>query len=79
MTERMSEHIAWAKVKVTQDGADLMMNVTGIPYTWKWDEETRDVAEYAAVLDWLSESLDFDWVSILAWGSTSAIKGKDNG
>lgn len=79
MTDRMSEHIAWAKLSVIQADKEVKVEVSGIPYTWRWAKETRDLAEYAAIFDWVNDSLDFEWVSILAWGSTSAIKGKDNG
>jgi hypothetical protein len=79
--KRSSEHLAWADysiIKANQTG-DVRVEAKGIPYTWKWDDETREVAEYMAVFNWALKHLDYEWLSILSWGSTAAIKGKDNG
>ncbi len=49
-----------------------------IPCLWKWDEMSREAAEYWAAFDHIGNNYTFDWMSIKSW-TGSPVKEKTNG
>ena len=47
-----------------------------IPCVWKWDEMSREAAEYWAAFDHIRDNYDFDWMSIKSWSSSPVKKGE---
>lgn len=52
------------------DGSEERVVVSGIPCVWKWDEGSRDAAEYWAAAEHLSSIYKADWYSIVAWSGS---------
>lgn len=46
-----------------------------IPCLWKWDEVSRETAEYWAIFDHIGNNYTFDWMSIKSW-TGSPVKDK---
>ncbi len=46
-----------------------------IPCLWKWDEMSREAAEYWAAFDHIGNNYTFDWMSIKSW-TGSPVKEK---
>jgi hypothetical protein len=47
-------------------GEEQELRVHNIPCTWVWEDVSRDVAEYWAVADWITEAFgnSIEWFSI---------------
>ena len=52
------------------DGTEDRFTIGGIPCLWKWDEGSRNAAEYWALFDHVAENYTFDWMSIVCWSGT---------
>ena len=52
------------------------MTIENIPCLWRWDETSRDCAEYWAALDHVSDNYDFDWMTIRSWTGSPKKEGK---
>ena len=59
-------------IRHRETGKEENLTVSGICATWHWDDSTRDVAEYWAVLDWVAQTFgnSVDWFSIRSWAGT---------
>ena len=70
---RSSFHLVDAKVEVTTHaGERRTLDICGIPTKWKWDVMTRDAAELWAVIDYVSDTFDFENFHVVCWSSTEA-------
>lgn len=74
MTDRKSEHVLWFEgvMRLTGNSRDEQLAVRGVPFTWQWDEMSREAAEYWAAVDYVTHTHGPDWFSITAWGSSKA-------
>jgi hypothetical protein len=50
--------------------------ISNIPCVWVWDESSREAAERMAVLNYIGNRYDFDWVEVESW-SGSPVKKED--
>ena len=70
---RSSFHLVDAQVEVTtQDGERHTVDICGIPSTWDWDYTSREATELGAVIDYVSNNLDFESFHVVCWSSTKA-------
>lgn len=51
--------------------------VSDITCVWKWDETSRETAEYWAAFDYIAKHWTFDWFSIKSW-TGSLVKKEGN-
>lgn len=75
MSYRISKHLVDATVDVvTKEGEELTVNINNIPYTWVWEDMTREAAELWAVIDYVANTFDFETFSVVSYTSTKAIE-----
>ena len=49
-----------------------------IPCVWKWDESSREAAEYWAAFDHIGDNYNFDWMSIKSWTGSPVDKPRES-
>lgn len=65
-----SKHMLDVTVRVCNGDSEDTVRITGIQFTWYHEQMTREVAEYAAALDYVTDHLEFEWFSLLSLSST---------
>ena len=56
-------------IRHRETGKEENLEVKGLECVWRWDDGTRDAAEYWAVVDWVSQTFgnSVDWFSVKSW------------
>lgn len=74
--ERETEILVDVEVEMMfSSGNTERFRLGDIPCLWKWDEMSREAAEYWAAFDHIGNNYTFDWMSIKSW-TGSPVKEK---
>ena len=71
MTNRCTDLLIDVDVEMMLHSGNVeTFRLGNIPCVWKWDEMSREAAEYWAAFDHIGDNYDFDWMSIKSWSGS---------